>query len=500
MIGNVKTGITIESLVQLAGRVRSPIHNKVIAMVLKKKTNDYAADITADELKRNRNRHIVNYTQCVFPVWSQQPLPLTNDHQPDEMAPFPNPIQMNRSLMRDPGVSETDTRFTAGQTRPLQIQPNIALAPTEFNEETGEIEYHPYAGKFGIVFEPTPLSNLQAAVDFQLYSHSADSESFLQAMMQVVTQAGAGIAEVGSRSVTNAEGKDISLGLHSSYLKNLGKRNRESNPEKEDKDYKKRANDPLLLALDDIPDIDYANTLRKLLYRSDTTSTTRLTRLRYILSGFSTDATEDKLCEQIRKDVRALFAIPADITPIPLKINTAAIPRATLNHKITIAEAYSCLIGLLNLLGWKMTEGGHIEAPDFCTLVFRDGTPEVQQAFWSMVQNVFHVFRKEGYAWQYKFQTLIREPNVPTSADGHSIVFSHLQQMLAFVGIPVKSAKQRPNNRGNKRVFLKISLDKPLFDLHLALLGYNPETLAKQTPAEALACYCEKYPREEEAQ
>jgi hypothetical protein len=132
--------------------------------------------------------------------------------------------------------------------------------------------------------------------------------------------------------------------------------------------------------------------------------------------------------------------------------------------------------------------------PEYNSLVFRDGSLELQQSYWDLIRAVFSVFHKEGYVWQFKTTTLVRDKQVPTDADGHSIVFSHLIHMFEFVGIPLVKKQERPNNRGNKRVFMRLRIDQQRFDLHLALLGYNIHTLEKLAPREALACFREKYP------
>lgn len=496
VFGNVKQGITVESLTQLANRVRKPIDNKVIAIVLKKKLDELDSESTLEKVKQRRARLIGTYSEGAYPAWADKPIPLDRVETLDD---FPNPVQMNRSLMRDPSFTEADTRFRR-EGLPTAVQTNISVIPMGYSEETQEIQYKTCSGKFGIIFEPTPLSNLQSAVEHQLNSQSANSELFLRAMQKVVSDTGAGYKVVGSREVIDDKGKDLIIGLHSSFLKQIGKRNRDSLQLDHDLDYDKQQSDTLLVQPQSVMDPEFYKTIKLALYDSSCSFTTRALRLRTLARALDTSLEPEgfdiELIQQCRKDVARLFQTPPDHHNAVngRSIDVSRIARATLNHKITTSEAFACMSCILELLGWTFNRGRIIGEP-YNSAKFNSETQEYRQAWWSVVRAIYNGFSREGYAWQFKRKTLITEENVPTDSSAHSIVFSHLQKMLQFFGIPTLKEEKRYVLNKVKHTRLIISLNEPQYCLHLAMIGLDPQSMEQIGQTPALLRFRELYPQ-----
>jgi hypothetical protein len=318
-------------------------------------------------------------------------------------------------------------------------------------------------------------------------------------MQKVVSDTGAGYKVVGSREVIDDKGKDLIVGLHSSYLKQIGKRNRDSMQLEHDLDYDKQQSDTLLLQPESAIDPEFYRTIKLVLYDSSCSFTTRALRLRTLARAMDTslepEGFDTELIQQCRKDVTRLFQTPPDhqnaITG--RSIDVSRIARATLNHKITTSEAFACMSCILELLGWTFKKGRITGAP-YNSMEFNSGDQQYKQAWWSVIRAIYNAFSREGYAWQFKRKTLITEENVPTDSSGHSIVFSHLQKMLQFFGIPTLKEEKRYVVNKVKHTRLIISLNEPLYNLHLAMIGLDIETMEQIGQTPALLKFRQMYP------
>lgn len=501
---DVKCGVIPAEIAQLIERPRKLINNQVMVLVLKKPYDQYLAEQTqeVDQFKK-RQKAIGDHVEIAREVgnWrpSSDPLPQRRESVSD--GP-PLPVYMQLQYTRDPAMLTQPVPrnvVRAGGRRnalPLGLpimarrQTTIATLPS-YNEESETLESEIIQGDFGLVFEQTPLIKLQVTVLDQMNDSCTDSEIFMKHLQKICTLNGAGFTTKGPRQLLDDKGNCRVLGGHMNYLKALGKRTArptEDQQQQQDddnpKDWEKCQSDPIFLQIEQkFPSVT-ANKLKAFLYSKSCGISTRLRRLRDFAESY--DGTEESVQQQILKDTVKLFQVSAEQQNEAVTnrnqqtlVRPDSIARVTYNQKITKGECFGYIHLLLHLLGFTLKKSGELSGNPFCTLSFLQAPN--RQAWWDVVRACVYVFQKEGYTNTFKIATLINNSNCPKdSGDAQAIVFSHILSIFEFVGIPlVKSHITRKkitiDGEAKKRQWHTVSLDRKLYDVHLALIGNNPE-------------------------
>ena len=496
---DVNQGVIPAEIAQLIERPRHLINNQVVVIVLKKpfRARDEGDNV---DIAATSFRDIACYANDIRVWWNpeqKEPEPVSETEGP------PLPIHMQLQYTRDPEVYRREQQQQQ-QFRTLnQRQSCIATIPV-FDEQTRTLMSEPIRGEFGLVFEQPPLVKLQAVIKQQQQESVEDSELFLEKLQRICTQNGGGFTTKGPREIIDqTTQKDRVLGGHMGYLKQLGKRNRDPISGDEDQqqqqsapiggDWQKLKSDPVYQQIEvKFSDPVLSDRLKELLYVPGNNVTSRLCRLRKFVQAYK--GTDDCITEQIRRDAIKLFQVPASARQTTnrdggvCEIRPSSIARVCYGTTITDGELFAFIHVLLALMKHKMGPDGKIEGPETCFSTSDFLTAETIDPWWDTLRACVCIFQKEGYSNNYKVRTLLhsRDPPLNDRALAHSIVFTHLYSVMEFVGIPFtftvtrKQLKIPGDEKPKKRQWHLVKLDQSLYDIHLALIQQDFESIHRQ--------------------
>lgn len=463
-------------IAQLVERVRRPIREEVIVMVLKKPSSnslDPGAIPTFEEFKAKRNKVIGTYVARAFPAWVTITEP-SRVRNAIEVNPL-YPPQVYNHLRTATTISESSS--SGNQTRVVPIP--------VYDDLSGDLVHELRSCQFGLVFEEPPLLQLQARLDYLQAIETEDSELFLAKLKTLCLRSGADYTEIGERTIIDDEtGQDKVLGFHMSYLKTLKKMVTDSQTE-DTTDSHHCEGDLLFNQVASILDPDKLKVVKQLLYDS-AIGNTRLFRLQNLLKYFNSDTAQECINDALDRETQRYFQVDAaeNHSTLGASIDSSAIARKALNNIVTSGEVMLLIHNILSLTNFKISHGKFIGGQFTSSIFFTHPEGDAyRKKWWEAVRAAATRFQTIGYAHTFKTKVLLRTDFVAMNAlsdpcELHSIVFSHMVEILDFVGLPLERVAVRRSTKlspGKKVAYHVLGIDMPRFYAETSILGLDTE-------------------------
>ena len=489
-IAKASMGVTPADIAQLVGRVRFPMQKTVIGMVLKKKFNVDARNVTAASILAKRQRTIASYASGL--VTSLGPIRLAKKIEEARKEREQQELRL-RALGR-----HTNRPANAN---PNLYQPTITVVPT-FVE--GELRGEPRPLAFGLTFTPTPVGTLCSLIGALSSYWSADSEGFLRELEDIFTRSGSVCRHVGERTRLDQDGKDIVQANHYAFLDKIKKL-------ADSKDYEHLNNDYFVSRWEGKMDPEAYDRVRSAIHNPMVTdSGSNLFRFCTIIRALEDPSILPheavRLAED--RDLRSRFEAPVGrhITGTSNSIRPAYLPRkGDLAHTPTSAELLQSFLDVITLLEYRYdpaTKKLHSPNLDmrYCTNAYIQLDDPARQIWWDRVKRLCELRIRSSPSFEYvsarglQVKKFMTTEAVPEHPEDHAMLFPILRHCMAWLGFPLIHTDFRRTIRvaggsTKKTTCHSYQIDQHHYHLSLALIGFSALTGLEVGNEQALKDY-----------
>lgn len=458
---HVNLGVVPVDIAQLVSRVRHPVSNSVMVLVLKKKE---ATSSIEEELLLERKKTLGRYSAAVTPL----------------VQVYENQILQEQAEKRR--LLEEEALANGRRLQPLAtpLAETRLSVMTVYDPQTGELvdTFARPGTTIRLKFETPKEMRLAAAVDHQSIYWTSCSERFMQKLQEIATRSGGVYTELQPRTQLDEKGKDKVLQYHMSFAKRL-----KQGKLPESYDEYATMEDNYFLRQVEFASPDRLREAKKLVAvdRPDVMS-----RFASIVSRY--DGTHGSIEETINGDARKLFKVSDEPCVHQGKIQTAAIPRGALNRRATLGEILEPFNNLLTVMDLvfdkdKKSFTGQYNTREF----FETEAEQYRDQIRDYTEALCRLRQREDPC--YRFTDLRTDARV----------FKYVPECFAWLGFDLTESSVRARKVRNfvKSVFgepsrqrLKVfTPNSQSFDFRVCLLGFKPGTGEQMGVQEAVDFY-----------
>lgn len=484
-LAKVSQGAEPVDIAQLVNRVRHLESKKIIGMVLKKSTNINQALVAQEDIYKDRLRNIGEYATSI--VEAIGPVRALGKKRKGDLA-----IQQ-----AEQHFSQLGKRLPPAKRRQIELQyvPTIVPIPS-FDEVTQTLVNEPKSCTFGLRFGNLSYEQLCAHILAESLRWCADSEVFLEVLVDIFHKSGAGISTIGPRTMYKDD-KDIVQSSHYAYL------NKILSLSQQEDESTVLDNDWFFLKIKDlVPQEKYEKTRKSFFENKIPGMDTCLFRVCRILQHY--DSTNESIRKALDYDVTRMFEDSVTGAGRPLsnsEFRPQSHPRgASLNNEGTTAEFINVFGLILQSMGKTLDPETKRIVPEepYTSETFVKAPEEERKEFWRNTKTLARLAIREyptfGFNSKLAVKTFLESSDTPPQypAD-QKTMFPILYQLLAWLGFPIKKKVVRPfetlpNGVKKRMSYHEVTFDSDHIQLCKALVGLDANG-KKVTTTEAVEAY-----------